>query len=65
MHLEDDFRGSLYRAVADAKQTDEFGKDETELPMERRLELALARLAALERMVLELGSEIDRLKRPS
>jgi hypothetical protein len=65
MHLEDDFRDQLYRAAAQAKQEGEHGKGEDDLPLERRLELSLAKQRALERMVLELASEIDRLKRPS
>ena len=65
MGLEDDFREGLYRAVADAKQEGEHGKPEAELALERRYELSVARVAALERMVLDLASEVDRLKRPT
>ena len=65
MHLEDDFRDQLYRATAQAKQDGEHGKDEDDLPLERRMELSLHKQRALERMVLELAAEIDKLKRPS
>ena len=64
MGLEDDFREGLYRAVADAKQEGEHGKPESELPLERRYELSVARVAAMERMLMDLASEVDRLKRP-
>jgi hypothetical protein len=39
--------------------------DESELPLERRMELVCARQQALEEIVLELATQIDRLKRPS
>ena len=58
MPLEDEFREALYRAGGDP------GRD-SELPTERRLELALARQRALEELVLELAAQIDQLKRPS
>ena len=64
MSLEDDFREGLYRAVADAKQEGEHGKPESELSLERRYELSVARVAAMERMLMDLASEVDRLKRP-